>query len=57
VADCERLIAVDGSVFMAAKDCFDLVADFLEMLAEKESEVTELVRYTTEAMKREIDYD
>lgn len=57
MADCERLIAVDGSVFMAAKDCFDMVTDFLEMLAEKDSEVAELVRYTVEAMKRGIDYD
>lgn len=55
--DCERLIAVDGSVFMAAKDSVDFVADFMEMLTEKEAEVTTLIVFTREAMKRGIDYD
>jgi hypothetical protein len=31
---------------MAAKSGFDLLSDFLEMLAEKEQEVQQLVAYT-----------
>jgi hypothetical protein len=57
VSECERLIAVDGSVFMAAKDSFDFVADFMEMLAEKEAEVAALISFTRDAMMRGIDFD
>ena len=42
---------------MAAKNTCDLLADFLEMLSEKEEEIKHLVSVTRQTMIEGLDYD
>ena len=51
------MITVDGGIFVAAKETNDLLTDFLEMLAEKEHEVSDLIQRTRKALTEGLDYD
>jgi hypothetical protein len=55
--DCEQQIAVDGTVFVTVKSSLDILSDFLEMLAEKEYAVKQLIANTRLHLMSGLDYD